>query len=380
MFNSGETGRPRKKQKPPMSNKIILFLLITAVALLTRASFPGDVTVVYAIDSSQDYQEPIFCANCHEAEFAEWNETAHAQAFSDPVFQEQWQAEGSPDVCLQCHTTGFDRTTGDFEFEGVTCEMCHGLGGTMNLNTTAEFCSSCHSYSHFPTYREWLESEHSHSDVECVDCHDLPSLELKAESPTALCGQCHAETLEESLQGTHGIEGFVCTDCHIVKRQPDFTNGEAAVTGHTFMPGVPDPDCESCHEVILEAHDVWGADSENCITCHDPMYMTILHLLNGTDLAMSESSILCEQCHSEDYYELEMGIHAGPHEEDASCIDCHSPMNPYMIGNHTLPPLPERSKPTIGTGLPIPPIYLIGTIAVVGSVTVLTYLGTRRSR
>ncbi|MFQ6053685.1 MAG: multiheme c-type cytochrome, partial [Candidatus Bathyarchaeia archaeon] len=108
-------------------NVLLLFLSFNLV-LLGFSQFSA--ISVDAFDESQDYQEPVFCAKCHPTKFVEWNETAHAQAFSDPVFQAQWQAQGSPDICLQCHTTGFNKTTGEFSFEGVTCEMCHGPGGT----------------------------------------------------------------------------------------------------------------------------------------------------------------------------------------------------------------------------------------------------------
>ncbi|CAG0942783.1 hypothetical protein BROC_02001 [Candidatus Brocadiaceae bacterium] len=30
--------------------------------------------------------------------------------------------------CLECHTTGYDKTTGRYSEEGVTCEACHGPG------------------------------------------------------------------------------------------------------------------------------------------------------------------------------------------------------------------------------------------------------------
>ena len=101
----------------------------------------------------------------------------------------------------------------------------------MNVNSSAQFCSRCHSYSHFPTYEEWLESEHSHADVECVGCHNPMSLELKTEDTVELCLGCHVEIAEEASQGEHGLPGESCDVCHMIKSYGDFESGEAGMTG-----------------------------------------------------------------------------------------------------------------------------------------------------
>ncbi len=346
--------------------------IIFTCCLLFTLAFSQARYIVVEASPTQEYQGPVFCAKCHPEEFENWNQTAHAHAFEDLVFQEVWKSQGSPDVCLRCHTTGFEMETGEFSFDYVGCETCHGPGGQMNLNTSAAFCSSCHSFSHYPTYQEWLKSEHGHVDVECVSCHDPMSLDIVVEYPAGLCGSCHESVLEEALAGEHGAKGLTCVDCHMVKSLADFENAHPGMTGHTFLPGVPDPDCESCHDVVLEAHDVWGAESDNCITCHDAVYMTMLHLLNGTELAISESSVLCKQCHNEVYYEWEMGIHADPHEREKECTDCHSPMKPYIMMNATLPPLQEPTQRVMVARPPIPPAYFFLAVAIVGGVGFVT--------
>jgi uncharacterized CHY-type Zn-finger protein len=246
----------------------------------------------------------------------------------------------------------------------------------MNLNTSARFCSRCHSYSHFPTYEEWLESEHGHAEVDCVICHDPMSLELVVEDTNDLCGKCHEDLVKCLQNGTHGFDELDCIDCHMVKSFADFESDDISVTGHTFIPGVPDPNCTSCHEVNLEAHNVWAADYDNCLTCHDSIYMTMLHLLNGTELAMSESSILCKQCHNDMYYEWEMGIHAEAHASEKGCPDCHYPMNPYIMMNATLPPISQPSQETV-IKAPIPPVALFGALAIVSGLGLYTYFSRR---
>lgn len=319
------------------------------------------------IIANSAYQGEVFCANCHPQEFETWNQTAHVQAFDDPVFQEQWQSQGSPDACLSCHTTGFEIETGDFEYSNVGCEICHGPGGEMNLNTSSSFCSSCHSFSHYPTYDEWLTSEHSHAGVECASCHDPMSLDIKTDNPNDLCRSCHLDVAQEVQENEHGADSLECLDCHMVTKLADFSNDENGVTGHSFYPGVPDPACLSCHEINMETHNILGTESENCVMCHDEIYMTRLHLLNGTDVVVRDSTLICAQCHSDSYYEVKMGLHSNTHEIDKICTDCHSPMRPYIMINETLPPLPDIEQSLEGTQAIIPPyLFFLGMALAIG--------------
>lgn len=279
------------------------------------------------------------CGNCHVTQYDEWNQTAHSQAFTDPIFQAQWQAQGSPSVCVSCHTTNYKESSGDYQFEDVGCEMCHTPRGENSMTTPATSCGNCHSVSHYPTYTEWLESEHSHNGVGCDSCHDPMSLEIRTKDPNTLCKTCHNLNAVEVEVEEHGMEGFECLDCHMTTSLVDFENEENGMTGHSFLPKVLDPDCSSCHDVSLDAHTVWGATNDNCMTCHDDVFMTMLHLLNGTDVAISESSVLCAQCHNDVYYEWSLGIHADSHDANLVCIDCHAPMNPYIMMDKTLPPV-----------------------------------------
>lgn len=131
------------------------------MGLLLYGIFPlvSNINGVQGSEETPTYMGAVFCNRCHQEEVMEWNDTTHAHAFSDPIFQREWEAQGSPDVCLQCHTTGFEISTGNFSFSQVSCEMCHGPGGDMNVNSSAQFCSRCHSYSHFPTYEESTKNQ-----------------------------------------------------------------------------------------------------------------------------------------------------------------------------------------------------------------------------
>ncbi len=90
---------------------------------------------------------PEACRECHEEQFESWALTRMANTFTvlmpghaveqklmvglDPEFDYSKEPE-----CLACHTTGYGKVGGFVSLEetpgmaGVTCEACHGHGGT----------------------------------------------------------------------------------------------------------------------------------------------------------------------------------------------------------------------------------------------------------
>ncbi len=284
----------------------------------------------------EDYTGSVFCGNCHINQYDEWNQSAHSQAYSSQIFQANWQKYSNSDVCLSCHTTGYDPSSGNFQFENVGCESCHHPVGEETMKTSSTICSSCHSVIHFPTHPDSIEIEHSHVGLDCASCHDSMSLEIRTEDPNDLCKDCHGLDAIEPVAENHGL-GYECLDCHTITSLVDFEDEKPETTGHTFPEGF-NPDCSSCHDISLDAHNVWGTTTDNCIICHDSASIPMLHLLNDTDVAISESSILCAQCHNDVYSEWLLGIHINNHEEK-TCIDCHDPHSPYIIINKTLPPV-----------------------------------------
>lgn len=66
-----------------------------------------------------------YCGNCHQSEYADWNNTAHARAFD--------KVRNRENRCIPCHTTGFGYPTGFWDYQttpkfaGVGCEECHNV-------------------------------------------------------------------------------------------------------------------------------------------------------------------------------------------------------------------------------------------------------------
>lgn len=86
------------------------------------------------------------CKQCHEKQFADWQETRMARSFEvlkpGVAMEAKRIAKLDPNAdfthdaaCLPCHTTGYGLVGGFSTIEqtpqmaGVTCEACHGPGG-----------------------------------------------------------------------------------------------------------------------------------------------------------------------------------------------------------------------------------------------------------
>ena len=71
--------------------------------------FVVDDRFAWPIDTSQT--PPVLgrlsskeCAACHQEFYQEWQTTIHAQAWTDPYFQVDWQFDGAQHSCRLCHT------------------------------------------------------------------------------------------------------------------------------------------------------------------------------------------------------------------------------------------------------------------------------------
>lgn len=184
-----------------------------------------------------------------------WMGTRHANAYSSPVFQEDWLRQGSAASCLACHTTGFDATTGTFSEEGVTCESCHGPLITthprdpMPVTPDATLCATCHK----TTTDEWRASKHGQIGIDCQTCHNPHDQAPRAESVNALCANCHKDTGASFTHGTHANAGLQCSDCHMSAAQSISMAGGLFATGHTFTVG--SEACINCHRDNVHTRD-----------------------------------------------------------------------------------------------------------------------------
>ena len=236
----------------------LAFLLCLVAGAAFGALQPADASVNLAplAQGGDDYAGPERCGVCHDELFNLWQRTRHANAFSSPIFQQNWHEIGDEFECLSCHTTGYDPAINTYAHEGVTCEACHGPlqaghpAEPMPIKADAELCATCHE----TTTAEWKTSFHGQAGIQCQSCHDPHAQQPKAESVTALCTNCHKERGESYTHGTHADAGLACSNCHMFT-DPRFgppVEGLVA-TGHTFSVG--SQACVGCHQDTVHTRD-----------------------------------------------------------------------------------------------------------------------------
>ena len=137
-----ENLRPPRLRIPPYGWVVLGFItLILAVFAFYRTH------ATYEHLAEDKYLGPGRCKACHPRQYESWAKTKMAHSFSllrpgakaqekrsvrlDPLADYTHDAS-----CLPCHTTGLGRPGGFVSIEttpdlaGVTCESCHGPGGS----------------------------------------------------------------------------------------------------------------------------------------------------------------------------------------------------------------------------------------------------------
>lgn len=239
-----------------------------------------------------DSGKPPECSECHVDITEAWQTGTHAQAYSDPTFQEKWQEAGSPAQCLACHTTGFDARTGEYDHEGVTCAACHGqtpadhppapvnldptllstvqqweesadkqviLDAALAIDPSIAICASCHA----TTFTEWEQSAHGAQQLACVVCHSPHPQQVRfvsEEEPNALCLNCHGDYTSNEQYADNSFAHLLhveqqCSDCHWHRAKREdllahYESGQLFPTGH--MAEVETRACVDCHEELTE--------------------------------------------------------------------------------------------------------------------------------
>jgi hypothetical protein len=235
---------------------LLPLLIACAVLLLTETSQAAPTPFQLNSPSGEllFQQSQPACQTCHPEEYADWQNTVHAKAALDPVFKEQFAKSHNQGDCLKCHTTGFDKSSGKFAWEGVTCEACHGpykqghpAAQTMQLPMESTTCRVCHEAA----FGEWEKSSHAQQKIECFDCHRSHTQGLRTGSAETLCAACHNNQQTQLKHSIHGIGGVDCGNCHMAKEQKNTAGGvstmgaEIEAKSHSFS--VPTDVCNRCH-------------------------------------------------------------------------------------------------------------------------------------
>lgn len=260
------------------------------------------------------------CGNCHISSQSQWEETAHAHAWS--TLQ---AAEGAQEFCEACHSVnalgnpvegeaGYV-ATGDARYQDVQCEACHGPGLEHVLNpvdetipmapmtvgvTNTSGCGECHQGTHHPFVEEWAASRHGKINVypagqegTCDVCHtgegaleawgvnspylEKDSLSLPGQHMAITCAVCHDPhggpnhaQLRFPLDAADA-DANLCMKCHQGRGTPDPKNerGPHSPEGPTLLgyAGWWPPSMEWGDDLV-GTHGNPEANPKMCATCH----------------------------------------------------------------------------------------------------------------
>jgi len=279
-----------------MTNKtIIIVVVLFVVGLLTwRFLRPMNIFVVddrfaWPIDTSQT--PPVLgklsskdCAACHQKFYQEWQTTIHAQAWTDPYYQVDWQFDGAQHTCRLCHTPldrqqphkvlGYRDTDkwnpilednpkfdSKLQHEGVTCAACHyrdgkivGVLGDTNaphpvqkLQDPNQVCVRCHI----------VEGERWDTFFRFPPCGTVAEIE------STLAAAPDKQDMEYLLKLMTEKEGAGKRDAGDT---PEITSQDAAPAGKTGEIAVSDTralGCVQCHMPLVKRSLVEGGRERN---------------------------------------------------------------------------------------------------------------------
>jgi len=228
-----------------------MFALLAAGVTMVIASAQGEMPP--AVQTSSD------CVVCHTEFQMTWQQGPHGTAGSDPIFLEDWNAQGKPGACLVCHTTGYDPATATYKADSVTCEACHGPAPAdhpktpMPVDRSTDLCGRCHSDTRFG-WQDWKVSTHYQRGMDCATCHDPHSASLKkvvgprtseqSDDVSQLCITCHKESSMDFSYTAHAQKDISCVDCH-VKHLENAEQTPHTVPDHSFNASLDS--CNTCH-------------------------------------------------------------------------------------------------------------------------------------
>lgn len=146
------------------------------------------------------------CRACHEAQFAEWQESFHGQAWTDPMVQALSNGFRMTE-CIDCHAPMPIQSTGlatrvaprqHGRADGVDCLTCHIMDDGVSVAATRTIDTSKVAGACRPT----LVKEMS-SPAACAGCHNQHETvdELAASGIKETCSDCHMPEVARGAEG-----------------------------------------------------------------------------------------------------------------------------------------------------------------------------------
>ena len=172
------------------------------------------------------------CMRCHVDEARSWEGSAHHSAFTNEIFQAEWQPRRQA-ACVRCHAplaepeSPLDETA----LNGISCAVCHVREGSVLASHAAP------DAPHPITVDETLSTS-----AACAGCHDFNFASVE---PTPYD---RSEMLQGTLREWHEVEERgTCQHCHMAE-------------GSHAMPGARDASLLAraltveAHAAIIDGH------------------------------------------------------------------------------------------------------------------------------
>lgn len=179
-----------------LAGAVVLVLGAAALWAVFAGGPKADASPPRAFTSSEQ------CRECHADAYAEWADSWHSRAWSDPEVRALSNDFANAD-CIDCHAsqpvfeTGVGRRVlprASRRGEGVDCISCHLLpAGHASSGTVAgtrddpnaaceptavrdlgssDFCAVCHDQH--DTTKQWRATDYAAKGIGCIDCHMPP--------------------------------------------------------------------------------------------------------------------------------------------------------------------------------------------------------------
>ncbi len=313
----------------------------------------GTVNEVFTV-TANSFVGAADCEVCHDGSMMTdvttgYKTTGHAGAFD--VLGSSYTVD---DGCLQCHTTGFDRTqsanNGGFDdiardlgweltlpvsyqelpsglqaMANVGCESCHGPGSTHtgSYSFDTSVCAQCHDNAPFnPEYTQWLNSPHAESVS--------PGGRDLSPSRYTSCRACHwsLDIVDTNMEG-NGVVPFItsneqpvnCVACHDPHSGANPYSlrvyaGVAVAGGSFMMANVGEGAlCMKCHTDRNASPDA-AANSGS-----EPRYTTAEVFAQGQGFTLAGAGPYASSITENSY-------HAGAGDLTNLCVTCHMAQTP----------------------------------------------------
>ncbi len=171
------------------------------------AHMPGPAVEGHRRDATELNAE---CEHCHEDIAAEWRESLHAQAWTDPAFQRSYARERKA-FCRSCHAPEADPALAQVPeaaaHVGVGCVSCHvpgdePAGGPVLAGSGARTDAAPHGLM--------VSTDFSEAPA-CARCHEF-------DFPDRPASGLGAHDMMQSTMSEHAVSRYAdvsCGDCHM---------------------------------------------------------------------------------------------------------------------------------------------------------------------